>query len=47
MINNKKCRDCGRCAEICDNESISIYMTADAVNRSIERVKRLFNVKSE
>jgi len=47
VINDKKCRVCGRCAEICDNESISIYMTAYAVNRSIKRVERLVNVKSK
>jgi len=47
VIDLKKCRSCGRCAEICKNNAIRILMTPEAVNRSIERVEKLVDVESE
>ncbi len=46
-IDIKKCRACGRCSEICDNKVISILITSDAVKKSVERVEKLVDVKSE
>jgi ferredoxin len=46
-INYKTCRICGRCAEICENNAITIIMEPDAVDRSIKRVERLVDVESE
>jgi ferredoxin len=43
----KNCRVCGRCAEICENEAITVQMTSDVVVRFIERIKNLVDVKSE
>ena len=42
-----KCRGCGRCAEICQNRAINVQMDADAVERSIKRVKPLVDIESE
>jgi len=47
QINEKNCRVCGRCAEICENEAITVQMTSDVVVRFIERIKNLVDVKSE
>lgn len=46
-IDRAKCRVCGRCAEICPSESLSIKMEADAVPRSVESVKTLVDVEEE
>jgi ferredoxin len=43
----KKCRGCGRCAEICPKGAITVQMAIDAVERSIERVRPLVDVESE
>jgi len=47
QINEKKLSCCGRCAEICENEAITVQMTSDVVVRFIERIKNLVDVKSE
>jgi ferredoxin len=47
VINEKNCRVCGRCAEICENGAITVQMTSDAVVRSIDRIEHLVDVKSE
>jgi ferredoxin len=46
-INLEKCRGCGRCAEVCLEGAVTVEMEADAVERSIERVEQLVDVKSE
>lgn len=43
---DKKCRICGRCAEICPQNAIIIEMDFNAVERSLERVKPLVDVES-
>ena len=46
-IDTEKCRKCGRCVNICNNNSLTISMNSDAVNNSIERVEKLVDVESE
>ncbi len=46
-IHSKSCLICGRCAEICENQAITISMMQDAVERSIKRVEMLVDVESE
>lgn len=43
----EKCRICGRCAEICPRNVVTIEMDDDAVKRSLERVEPLVDVGSE
>lgn len=43
----KKCRVCGRCAEVCLRGAVTIEITDDAVERSIQRVEPLVDVESE
>jgi ferredoxin len=47
VIDEKNCRVCGRCAEICRNGALTVLMTSDAIIRSIERIDKLVDVKSE
>jgi ferredoxin len=47
VINEKKCRVCGRCAETCENGAITVLMSSDAVVHSIERIENLVDVKSK
>ena len=47
VIDKKDCRICGRCAEICDNNAITVLMNSNAVDCSIERIEKLVDVKSE
>lgn len=42
-----KCRMCGRCAENCPQNAITIKLASDAVERSLERIKPLVDVKTE
>ena len=46
-IGSESCLICGRCAEICENQAITILMAQDAVDRSIKRVERLVDVESK
>ena len=46
-IDTEKCRKCGRCVNICNNNSLSILMHSEAVKSSIERVEKLVDVESE
>jgi heterodisulfide reductase subunit A-like polyferredoxin len=43
----KKCRICGRCVEICPKSAVKIKMHDDALKRSLERVKPLVDVEVE
>jgi formate hydrogenlyase subunit 6/NADH:ubiquinone oxidoreductase subunit I len=43
----QQCRICGRCAEICPKNVVTIEMDDDAVKRSLERVEPLVDVKSD
>lgn len=45
-IDLDKCRKCGRCAELCENDALTISLTSDAVNSSIERVEKLVDVRN-
>ena len=47
IINDNKCRVCGRCAEICENRAITVLMSSDAVVHSIERIENLVDVKTK
>jgi ferredoxin len=44
---SESCRICGRCAEICENQAITILMEQDSVERSIKRVEKLVDIESE
>ena len=46
-IDNKKCKICGRCAEICPNNALKIEMTKDAIEKTIDCVKTLVDVESK
>ena len=46
VIDNKMCRVCGRCTEICSNDALTVYISSDAVDRSVERVEKLVDVES-
>ncbi len=46
VIDNKMCRVCGRCTEICSNGALTVYISSDAVDRSVERVEKLVDVES-
>lgn len=46
-IDMKRCRVCGRCAEICSNNAIKVQIDDNAVKNSIERIKPLVDVESE
>ncbi len=43
-IDREKCRICGRCAEICNNDALNVIMASDAVERSIDCVNELVDV---
>jgi ferredoxin len=45
-IDNKKCKICGRCVEICPNNALKIEMDDGAVEKTIDCVKKLVNVES-
>ncbi len=45
-INMKKCRSCGRCAEVCLKGAVTFEMTANAVERSIKHVEPLVDLES-
>ncbi|KAF5065511.1 hypothetical protein DSECCO2_273150 [anaerobic digester metagenome] len=46
VVDADKCRVCGRCAETCNKDALSVKMSVDAVERSIKRVARLVDVES-
>jgi ferredoxin len=46
VIDNDMCRVCGRCAEICTNDALTVCISSDAVDRSVERVEKLVDVES-
>ncbi|MGB9936823.1 MAG: 4Fe-4S binding protein [Methanobacterium sp.] len=46
-IDMKKCRTCGRCAEICQKGAIKINMAHKAVESSIEHIKPLVDLENE
>jgi ferredoxin len=46
-IDRGKCRCCGRCAEICENDTITVKMSENSVQNSIERVENLVDVESK
>jgi ferredoxin len=46
VIDSKICRVCGRCAEICSNDALTVYISSDAVDRSVERIEKLVDVES-
>lgn len=46
-IDTEKCRICGRCAEICPNDSLMILMAPDAIKKSVNSVKTLVNLESK
>lgn len=47
FIDRRKCRICGRCAELCPAGAISIKMEEYAIGRSVENLEGLVNVEEE
>jgi ferredoxin len=45
VIDREKCRVCGRCVELCPAGAISITMSEDAVDRSVENLEPLVDVE--
>jgi ferredoxin len=46
-IDTIKCKKCGRCADVCTNDALTVLISLDAVKNSIERVEKLVDVESE
>ncbi|MGZ7069684.1 MAG: indolepyruvate ferredoxin oxidoreductase subunit alpha [Methanobacterium sp.] len=46
-IDKISCRVCGRCAEVCKQGAITVQMIEDALERSIEKVEPLVDLKRE
>lgn len=44
-IDMDRCRACGRCAEICPSDAITVKISSDAIKRSIKRVEPLVDIK--
>lgn len=46
VVDEDKCRVCGKCAETCPKGALVVKISDDAVRRSIERVEGLVDVES-
>jgi ferredoxin len=45
QIDKTKCRKCGRCVDSCDHNGLTILMDSDTIERSLEQVEKLVDVK--